>query len=97
MAQIERGYLAKRDQRNQPDPVPITLLGQLAVDDGVRDLYRRWGFQDLPGDPKRAKRSDVLDEPLVTMRQTNTNMLLFIQAAKPIVSKVRWSSSRSAR
>lgn len=31
-AQIERGYLAKPDQRNQPDPVPVTLLGQLAVD-----------------------------------------------------------------
>ncbi|MBU0499556.1 MAG: GNAT family N-acetyltransferase [Gammaproteobacteria bacterium] len=91
-AQIERGYLTKSDQRNQPDPVPVTLLGQLAVDkdyqglgharsllyfalktalrtsrhmgsfgvlthpldDGVRAFYRRWGFQDLPCDPKRS-------------------------------------------
>lgn len=92
VAQIERGYFAKRDQQNQPDPAPVTLLGQLAVDkdyqgqgharsllyfalktalrasrhigsfgvlthpldDGVRDFYRRWGFQELPGDPKRS-------------------------------------------
>ena len=31
-AQIERGFLAKAMQRNQPDPIPVTLLGQLAVD-----------------------------------------------------------------
>lgn len=30
-AQIERGFLAKSHQRNKPDPVPVTLLGQLAV------------------------------------------------------------------
>jgi GNAT superfamily N-acetyltransferase len=30
-AQIEREFLAKADQRNKPDPVPVTLLGQLAV------------------------------------------------------------------
>ncbi len=30
-AQIERAYLPKSQQRNQPDPVPATLLGQLAV------------------------------------------------------------------
>jgi hypothetical protein len=30
--QIERAYLPKRAQRNKPDPVPIILLGQLAVD-----------------------------------------------------------------
>jgi GNAT superfamily N-acetyltransferase len=30
--QIERAYLAKRDQRNRPDAIPILLLGQLAVD-----------------------------------------------------------------
>ena len=30
-AQIERAYLPKPQQRNQPDPVPATLLGQLAV------------------------------------------------------------------
>ncbi len=31
-AQIERTFLSKAHQRNQPDPVPVTLLGQLAVD-----------------------------------------------------------------
>ncbi len=30
-AQIERALLPKSRQRNQPDPVPVTLLGQLAV------------------------------------------------------------------
>lgn len=29
---IERAFLAKTQQRNKPDPVPVTLLGQLAVD-----------------------------------------------------------------
>jgi GNAT superfamily N-acetyltransferase len=29
--QIERAALAKSDQRNKPDPVPATLLGQLAI------------------------------------------------------------------
>jgi GNAT superfamily N-acetyltransferase len=91
-AQIERAYLPKPQQRNRPDPVPVTLLGQLAVDkefqgqghaaslllyalrialqastvigstgvithpldDGVRRFYGRWGFQDLPFDPRRA-------------------------------------------
>ncbi|HZP18731.1 MAG TPA: GNAT family N-acetyltransferase [Bauldia sp.] len=91
-AQIERAFLPKPRQRNKPDPVPVTLLGQLAVDarhqgrgharslllfalrtalrasreigslgvvthpvdDGVRAFYRRWGFVDLPFDPKRA-------------------------------------------
>lgn len=32
---IRRGAMPKRDQRNAPDPVPVILLGQLAVD-------RRW-------------------------------------------------------
>lgn len=31
-AQIERAFLPKARQRNSPDPVPVTLLGQLAVD-----------------------------------------------------------------
>lgn len=31
-AQIERAYLPKPQQRNRPDPVPATLLGQLGVD-----------------------------------------------------------------
>lgn len=31
-AQIQRAYLPKSDQRNRPDPIPVTLLGQLAVD-----------------------------------------------------------------
>ena len=30
-AQIEREFLAKAHQRNKPDPVPATLLGQLAI------------------------------------------------------------------
>jgi len=38
-AQIERAWLPKAQQRNQPDPLPAILLGQLAVD--VR--YQRCG------------------------------------------------------
>lgn len=91
-AQIERAFLPKSQQRNRPDPVPATWLGQLAVDkafqgqghaaslllfalrtalvasesigsmgvlthpldDGVRGFYGRWGFRDLPFDPRRA-------------------------------------------
>jgi GNAT superfamily N-acetyltransferase len=30
--QIERAFLPKARQRNQPDPLPIILLGQLAID-----------------------------------------------------------------
>jgi GNAT superfamily N-acetyltransferase len=30
-AQIERAYLPKAQQRNRPDPIPVTLLGQLGV------------------------------------------------------------------
>jgi predicted N-acetyltransferase YhbS len=90
--QIERTYLPKSRQRNQPDPLPVTLLGQLAVDkkfqgqghasslmlfalttalkasevigsigvithpldDKLRELYAKWGFEDLPFDPHRA-------------------------------------------
>jgi predicted N-acetyltransferase YhbS len=91
-AQIERSFLPKAQQRNQPDPLPVTLLGQLAVDkrdqgkghstallffalktalraaetvgslgvithrldEGVRQFYARWGFQDLIYDPRGA-------------------------------------------
>lgn len=87
-AQIERAYLPKAQQRNRPDPVPVTLLGQLAVDradqgqghaasllvfafrtalhvgsvgvlthpldNTARRFYARWGFADLPFDPRRA-------------------------------------------
>ncbi len=91
-AQIERAFLPKPQQRNKPDPVPVTLLGQLAVhkdyqgqgharslllfalrmamrasreigsfgvithpvDEAVRAFYRRWGFADLPFDPRGA-------------------------------------------
>jgi predicted N-acetyltransferase YhbS len=91
-AQIERSFLPKSQQRNRPDPLPATLLGQLAVhkshqgqghaaslllyalrtalkasdmmgsigvvthplDDGVRAFYRKFGFEDLPFDPRRA-------------------------------------------
>lgn len=90
--QIERAALPKSQQRNKPDPLPVTLLGQLAVhkdhqgrgyarslllfalraalrvsrdvgsfgvithplDDLARGFYARWGFQDLPFDPRRA-------------------------------------------
>jgi hypothetical protein len=31
VAQIERAFLPKPLQRNKPDPVPVTLLGQLAI------------------------------------------------------------------
>ena len=31
-SQIERAFLPKPLQRNRPDPVPVTLLGQLATD-----------------------------------------------------------------
>ena len=88
--QIERSFLPKSRQRNQPDPLPVTLLGQLAVekafhgrghassllafalntavrvaesvgsvgvithplDENVRSLYAKWGFEDLPFDPR---------------------------------------------
>ena len=91
-AQIERASLTKAQQRNKPDPLPATLLGQLAIhkdhqgkgyaaslllfalrmalrasqdvaswgvithpfDDGVRSFYARYGFQDIPFDPRRA-------------------------------------------
>ena len=91
-AQIEREFLPKRHQRNKPDPVPATLLGQLAIhqtyqgqgharslllfaltaalrasrevgsfgvlthpiDAPIRQFYRRWGFEDLPLDPKNS-------------------------------------------
>jgi GNAT superfamily N-acetyltransferase len=91
-AQIERAFLPKRQQRGRPNPVPVTLVGQLAVDknyqgqghaasllmfalktalraseivgslgvithpldEGMRRFYSRWGFQDLPFDPRRA-------------------------------------------
>jgi len=89
---VERAFLPKARQRNSPDPIPVTLLGQLAVDrdyqgqrhaasllkfalltawraaqqvgsfgvlthpldDGVRGFYARWGFEELPFDPRRA-------------------------------------------
>jgi len=90
--QIERAALPRPFQRNRPDPVPATLLGQLAIhkdhqgkgyarslllfalraalrashtvgsfgvfthplDESARGFYARWGFQDLPFDPRRA-------------------------------------------
>jgi GNAT superfamily N-acetyltransferase len=98
-AQIERAFLPKAQQRNRPDPVPVTLLGQLAIhkdyqgqghaaslllfalktalraseavgsigvithplDDGVRAFYAKWGFQDLPFDPRRAMMVRMVD------------------------------------
>ncbi len=91
-AQIARATLPKPAQRNRPDPIPVLLLGQLAVDrryqgrgyatalmlfalktalrlsaeigcfavithpldDEVRGFYRRFGFTDLPFDPRRS-------------------------------------------
>jgi len=98
-AQIERAFLAKTQQRNKPDPIPVTLLGQLAVDrahhgrgharsllffalttalrasrdvgsfgvithpldEKVRAFYVRWGFADLPFDPRRAMIVRMID------------------------------------
>jgi GNAT superfamily N-acetyltransferase len=98
-AQIEREFLAKTHRRNKPDPVPATLLGQLAIHrthqgqgharslllfaltaalrasrevgsfgvlthpihEHVRELYRRWGFEDVPFDPKRAMIVRMID------------------------------------
>src|SRR5882724_9608787 len=97
--QIERAALPKPQQRNKPDPVPATLLGQLAIhkehqgqgyarslllfalttalvasrdigsfgvlthpiDDEVRRFYRRWGFVDVPFDPKRSMIVRMID------------------------------------
>ena len=91
-SQIERGFLPKAQQRNRPDPLPTTLLGQLAVDkafhgqgyattlllfalrtalnaaqsvgsigvvthpldDALRGFYARWGFSEMPFDPRRS-------------------------------------------
>jgi GNAT superfamily N-acetyltransferase len=98
-AQIERAFLPKPHQRNKPDPVPVTLLGQLAIhkdhqglgharslllfalktavrasreigsfgvithpiDESVRAFYRRWGFEELPGDPRGAMIVRIID------------------------------------
>jgi predicted N-acetyltransferase YhbS len=98
-AQIERAYLLRSAQRNRPDPIPVILLGQLAVDrryqgrgcaksllvfalkttvrlskeigcfsmvthpidDGVRDFYRRFGFEELPFDPQRSMAVRIVD------------------------------------
>jgi GNAT superfamily N-acetyltransferase len=98
-AQIERAFLPKAPQRNRPDPLPATLLGQLAIhkdhqgrghasslllfafrtalraaqivgsvgvithplDDSVRAFYAKWGFQDLPFDPRRAMLVRMVD------------------------------------
>jgi GNAT superfamily N-acetyltransferase len=98
-AQIERAFLPKAAQRNRPDPLPATLLGQLAVDknyqgqrhavpliqfalrtalraaemvgsvgvithpldDDVRSFYAKWGFQDLPFDPRRSMMVRMMD------------------------------------
>jgi predicted N-acetyltransferase YhbS len=98
-SQIERSFLPKPQQRNRPDPIPVMLLGQLAVDkeyqgqghsisllrfalksalraseligsmgvithpldDNVRRFYARWGFHDLPFDPRRAMMVRIAD------------------------------------
>lgn len=98
-AQIEREFLAKSDRRNRPDPIPVTLLGQLAVvkayqgqgyarsllqfaltaalrasrevgsfgvmthplDDTLRVFYGRWGFEDVPFDPRRSMIVRMID------------------------------------
>jgi GNAT superfamily N-acetyltransferase len=98
-AQIERAFLPKQRQRNKPDPIPVTLLGQLAVhrdrqsrgharslllfalrtalrasreigsfgvithpiDEQARAFYGRWGFRDLPFDPRRAMIVRMID------------------------------------
>jgi GNAT superfamily N-acetyltransferase len=98
-AQIAREFLAKAQRRNKPDPIPTTLLGQLAVDtryqgqgharsllwfalrtalrasrdigsfgvithpldDEIRRFYARWGFVDMPFDPRRAMILRMID------------------------------------
>jgi len=98
-AQIERQFLAKVDRRNRPDPIPATLLGQLAVanayqgqgharsllrfalsaalrasrevgsfgvithplDDTLRAFYGRFGFEDVPFDPRRSMIVRMID------------------------------------
>lgn len=98
-AQIERAFLPRPAQRNNPDPLPAILLGQLAVDirfqgrgysaslmrfalqtavrfsldigcigvithpldDDVRAFYNRFGFQDLPFDPRRSMMVRIAD------------------------------------
>jgi predicted N-acetyltransferase YhbS len=98
-AQIERAHLPKSAQRNQPDPIPALLLGQLAVDlrhqgrglarslmvfalttavrfskdigcfcvlthpldDGVRNFYRTFGFENLPFDPNASMAVRIAD------------------------------------
>lgn len=97
--QIERAALPKPQQRNKPDPVPATLLGQLAIhkdhqgkgyarslllfalraalrasrdvgsfgvfthplDDAARGFYTRWGFLEMPFDPRRAMIIRIVD------------------------------------
>lgn len=97
--QIERAYLPKATQRNQPDPLGVILLGQLAVDqhhqrhgiarslvlfalstavrisreigcfgvithpldDELRAFYGRFGFEELPFDPRRAMIVKIID------------------------------------
>jgi GNAT superfamily N-acetyltransferase len=98
-SQIERAFLPKPQQRNRPDPLPVFLLGQLAVgkewqgqgyatslllfalrtalhvsetvgsvgvithplDDGMRRFYARWGFANLPFDPRRSMMVRMVD------------------------------------
>lgn len=98
-AQVERAFLPKPDRRNQPDPIPAVLLGQLAIDrrhqgrgyarslllfalttsvrlsndigcfgvithpldDNARAFYRRFGFEDLPFDPRRGMVVRIVD------------------------------------
>ena len=98
-AQIQRAFVRKSEQRNRPDPIPVTLLGQLAVDvrfqsqglagdllqvmlktalavsyiiasagvvthpldDGLRGFYQKFGFSDLPNDPRRSMMVKMTD------------------------------------
>jgi hypothetical protein len=68
-AQIECAFLPKAQQRNRPVSLLLFALkttlraaevvGSIGVithplDDSVRRFYARWGFQDLPFDPRRA-------------------------------------------
>ena len=43
-AQIERAFLPKSQQRNRPDPMPVTLLGRLAISISHQGQGHAWSL-----------------------------------------------------